>query len=414
MAEGMRSRSNGLNERLEALEAVAAVRNAQIRDMVEALRLMNMMKSSNVERYDLGKSDLQCCLDRLEVSIREKEKTIELKMEVITSMKMTDSSSILTVAEYYTEAKSSFVTPSVQAETVTSITDNILYKEKPSIQVLVYVLEPSLQYCKQSLEVYANSQIRLGFEEVFDEQEHGVFVLNGVKMNDFYKMGGGVDVSHNAHEVFDEMTLQGYKLQQSKMKSLFPKSWMFKFKPRPWSYESADDKPLLVERSWENDICFQIEAKVEFDGRAYASIHEMSLVMCAQQRLETFNIIIGKGTQDWLMKFGVKIAWCGYGLILGTNQKLSKFLTRRGDTSGTEFHLWHRWRYKLGEMVYGCKFKKQISSILGMNQKLGEELEMIKALRRKSKGRCLSLGSTSTKKWNWGGTVPRQYHRFTT
>ncbi|CAN8306103.1 unnamed protein product [Cochlearia groenlandica] len=126
-------------------------------------------------------------------------------------------------------------------ETKVLVHGNELYKEKTLIQhlqVATSVLEPSLTYCHESLEMYEASQSVLAMEDVFDQPQHKVFV-DGVKTNKLYQKGASVHVYHNAHDVFDEMILSEYKMQKRKMMSLFPKSWMFKFKV-------AEDK-LMVE-----------------------------------------------------------------------------------------------------------------------------------------------------------------------
>ncbi|CAN8289968.1 unnamed protein product [Cochlearia groenlandica] len=143
------------------------------------------------------------------------------------------------------------------------------------------------------------------------------------------------EANSDAHQVFDEMSLKGYKLQQKKMKSLFPKTWMFKFKV-------AEEELMVEGNSWKDINIFQEKIQVEIDRRVCVGVHDMILRRSVQKRTDTFFSM----GEDWLMKFGFKIAWCGYGLILETNKKLSQFSAQRGHTSGTEFRLWHRWRYK--------------------------------------------------------------------
>ncbi|CAN8270510.1 unnamed protein product [Cochlearia groenlandica] len=245
--------------------------------------------------------------------------------------------------------ESSFVTPSMQAETQTTIQDIEVQMENTSIQ--------------------------------------SVFILDDVKMSDLYQKGESVDVYHNAHEVFDEMTLKGYKLQQRKMRSLFVKSWMFKFKLRPWSYKLVDDKPLSVERSWKDAFSFQTKAKVDFDERAYDGVLDISSMISDQQRFKTF-ILMGKETQGRMMKFVFKIAWFAlvkYGekyekhtsLAYGMDQTSFQFTIQHKDTIGTDFHVWHRWRYKLGEdlemMHLGEHFHtSSLLSRANMRQQVGD------------------------------------------
>ncbi|CAN8307764.1 unnamed protein product [Cochlearia groenlandica] len=227
MAEGMRSRSNGLNERLEALEAVAAVRNAQIGDMVEALRLMNMMNSSNVERYDLGKSDLQRCLDRLEVSIREKEKTIELKM------KSEDSSSQIHEKEHRDISKEfvldlDHVHP--QQSIVAQEEEDISNESIHHLQVPILDLESSHKGLLGlfGMNGFDGGKILTPSVSVAKPFQNVASFSSEVSKNSRHVVIGGSMHSY-AHQVFDEMFMRGRRNKEHD-KTKFPKSWRFRYK----------------------------------------------------------------------------------------------------------------------------------------------------------------------------------------
>ncbi|CAN8243660.1 unnamed protein product [Cochlearia groenlandica] len=203
-------------------------------------------------------------------------------------------------------------------ETNTTIHDFELQMEKK--EVSNSYLEPCLRSRNASLVVEADL----------------IFPIKSNTLSNLQSNMLMVEANSDAHQVFDEMSLKGYKLQQSKMKSLFPKTWMFKFKHRPWSYRLAVYKLLLMERSWENVISFQTEANVDFDGRVSACVRERSSMRSEQQRLETFILMV-KETQGWRRKFGFKIAWRVSGMLRSPTSGLVTCTIDLSDHFGTMF-----------------------------------------------------------------------------
>ncbi|CAN8328750.1 unnamed protein product [Cochlearia groenlandica] len=274
MAESRRSRSNGLNERLDALEAAAAVRNAQIGDMVEVLRLMNMMKPSDYDEEDIWRSrikDLWEVLDQIIVAKTSRTVYVKASCDSVTlkliqwkslanltlddklwilQSKITWSSKLFSLNLLILEddvisheAESDLVLEPMESQTVIQADESTIEETKTiatvehlesesSQMVSISDLEPSHRNDLEllikktvvensaigavSIAIPRNVVIHETFNNVPRDTQHMDMFING-SMHSY------------AHQVFDEMFLRGRRNKEHD-KTKFPKSWRFRYK----------------------------------------------------------------------------------------------------------------------------------------------------------------------------------------
>ncbi|CAN8242221.1 unnamed protein product [Cochlearia groenlandica] len=159
-------------------------------------------------------------------------------------------------------------------------------------------------------------QTRLGDVELFSTKEELLQEFYVKERDPQWQRLVQVKANYDAHQVFDEMSLKGYKLQQKKKKSLFPESWRFKFKVREekkdWAYNKLGDMVYGWKFKTQMISILAMNQKLEedFEMRLLGeNSHTISLLSRASMR---------QRVSDLAYQFNVVM----------------------------KFHLWHKWQSK--------------------------------------------------------------------